>query len=213
MLQVAVYRSTCSISIWNMRLPTPYQLVRICFLQIYHSTNNTTQWTLLKSGALIMEAGKRITKPLSSKKKITFHHFSPEMQPQKKIKKSKTAVFKKNLLKSLCVFFDVFCADCSQLEKTRQPRAIPASHGLLKMRKASRPFGLDIENDKVNQPRKPVGRGGWFTRSLRRLEMSMFFLANTQVMTILSLKSLMFFFSTYRASCFRAILNLFQMLQ
>ena len=93
-------------------------------------------------------------------KKITFHHFSPEMQPQKKIKKkSKTAVFKKNLLKSLCVFFDVFCADCSQLEKTRQPRAIPASHGLLKMRKASRPFGLDIENDKVNQPRKPVGRG------------------------------------------------------
>ena len=159
MLQVAVYRSTCSISIWNMRLPTPYQLVRICFLQIYHSTNNTTQWTLLKSGALIMEAGKRITKPLSSKKKITFHHFSPEMQPQKKIKKSKTAVFKKNLLKSLCVcvFWCFFVLIAPNLKKPRQPRAIPASHGLLKMRKASRPFGLDIENDKVNRPRKPVG--------------------------------------------------------
>lgn len=146
-------------------------------------------------------------------KKNNLPSFFPWNATPKKDKKKQNSCLQEELVEVFVCVFDVFCADCSQLEKTRQPRAIPASHGLLKMRKASRPFGLDIENDKVNQPRKPVGRGGWFTRSLRRLEMSMFFLANTQVMTILSLKSLMFFFSTYRASCFRAILNLFQMLQ
>ena len=181
-----------------MKYEAPHSLstgVNMFLANLSQHKQHDTSWTLLKSGALIMEAGKRITKPLSSKKKWTFHHFSPKIATPKKDKKKAKQLSSRRTCWSLCVcFLMFFCADCSQLEKTRQPRAIPASHGLLKMRKASRPFGLDIENDKVNRPRKPVGRGGWFTRSLRRLEMSMFFFANTQVMPILSLKSLMFFF-------------------
>lgn len=129
------------------------------------------------------------------KNNLRFHHFSPEMQPQKKIKKAKQLSSRRTCW-SLCVcFLMFFCADCSQLEKTRQPRAIPASHGLLKMRKASRPFGLDIENDERESAAKTCGSRRLIHRGRGDgSEMSMFFFANTQVMPILSLKSLMVFF-------------------
>ncbi len=69
-----------------------FQLVRICLLQIYHSTNVTRHKqqdrTVLKSGALIMEAKKTHHQTIEFQKKELPSFFQNKMShlppPQKK---------------------------------------------------------------------------------------------------------------------------------
>lgn len=149
-------------------------------------------------------------------KKNNLPSFFPWNATPKKDKKKQNSCLQEELVEvfvCVCVFWFFFVLIAPNLKKPRQPRAIPASHGLLKMRKASRPFGLDIENDKVNRPRKPVGsrrlihrgRGdGW--------KCLYFFCQHTSHANSKSQESYVFFFHLpcFMLSCH---LNLFQKLQ
>lgn len=148
MLQVAVYRSTCFISIWNMRLPTPYQLVWICFKR----KSITAQTTRHNGRCWNLEP--------SSWRLGSTHHQTFEFQ-----KKKQNSCLQEELAEVFaCVFWCFFVLIAPNLKKLGNHGPYLHHMGSWRCEKPRDPLDSTSKMTNVNQPRKPVGRGGWFTQ-------------------------------------------------
>ena len=193
MLQVTVYRSTCSISKSPHSLSTGENVFLATLSQHkHHDTMDVAEIWSPHHG------GWQTHHQTFEFKKKNLPSFSPKMQTPKK----QTAVWKRTTCFCLCV--------CFLWLRTNRKNGMPLGHTCITMGswRCEKPRDPLDSTSKMTRwiGRENRGRGGWFTR-LRRWK-CLFLFSNTQVMPILSLKSLMFF---SHLPCFRAILNLFQM--